>query len=124
MARRSNGWSRLPTSTISVGRRRQADVVATPPPSAVTVTSPVPLNAAFVVASFSLVLIFATAGTPIPLYNTYRAVNGITNGDLAFVSAGYFVAAAAALLVLGRLSNHLGRKPVALAALVTAAISC
>jgi MFS family permease len=84
----------------------------------------IPLHAAFLVASFSLVLVFAAAGTPIPLYNTYRASDGITNGDLALVSVAYFVAAATALLVLGRLSNHLGRRPVALTALASAAISC
>lgn len=67
---------------------------------------------------------FAVAGTPIPLYNTYRAEVGITNADLGLASVGYFVAAATSLLVLGRLSDYLGRRPVALAALVSAAASC
>src|SRR3954470_1377967 len=80
--------------------------------------------AAFVSAACSLVLVFATAGTPIPLYNTYRARDGITNADLALVSVAYFVAAATSLLMLGRLSNHLGRRPVALTALASAALSC
>jgi MFS family permease len=69
----------------------------------------------FVAASSPLVFVFAAAGTLIPLYNTYRAEDGITNGDLATASVFYFVAAAIALLILGRLSNHLGRRPVALA---------
>src|SRR3954449_12088807 len=80
-------------------------------------------RAAFVSAACSLVFVFAAAGTPIPLYNTYRAEDGITTADLAIVSVGYFVAAATSLLVLGRLSNYLGRRPVALAALASAAIS-
>src|SRR3954462_13470563 len=83
-----------------------------------------PLSAAFVVAACSLVFVFAAAGTPIPLYNTYRAEAGITNADLGWVSVGYFVAAATSLLALGRLSDHLGRRPVAIAALASAALSC
>lgn len=79
---------------------------------------------AFVVASWSLVLVFAAAGAPIPLFNLYRAEDAITNGDLGWVSVGYFVAAAVSLLLLGRLSNHLGRRVVAIAALVSAALSC
>ena len=79
---------------------------------------------AFVVATCSLVLVFAAAGTPIPLYNTYCAEDGITNADLGIVSVGYFVAAAVALLVFGRLSNYLGRRALALAALTSAAVSC
>src|SRR5215216_5602002 len=84
----------------------------------------VPLRIAFLAAACSLVFVFAAAGTPIPLYNTYRAQDGITNADLGWVSVGYFVAAATSLLVLGRLSNHLGRRPVAIAALASAALSC
>src|SRR4051812_17994399 len=83
-----------------------------------------PLGAAFVVATCAFVIVFAAAGTPIPLFNTYRADDGVTKGDLGMVSVGYFVAAAASLLLLGRLSNHVGRRPVAIAAVGTAALSC
>jgi MFS family permease len=83
-----------------------------------------PLGGAFVTAACSLVFVFAAAGTPIPLYSTYRAQDGVTNADLGWVSVGYFLAAATSLLVLGRLSNHLGRRPVAIAALASAALSC
>ncbi|HKW81517.1 MAG TPA: MFS transporter [Casimicrobiaceae bacterium] len=78
---------------------------------------------AFVVAACSLVFVFATAGVPIPLYNLYRAQDGITNADLGMVSVGYFVAAAISLLTFGRLSNHLGRRPIAIAALMSALLS-
>ncbi len=67
---------------------------------------------------------FATSGAPIPLFNVYRAHAGIDNADIGWVGVGYFVSAAAALLLLGRLSDHLGRRPVALAALGCAALSC
>src|SRR3954451_17492463 len=83
-----------------------------------------PLSAAFVVAACSLVFVVAAAGTPIPLYNTYRAEAGITNADRCWVSVGCLLAAATSLLVLGRLSNHLGGRPVAIAALASAALSC
>lgn len=84
----------------------------------------IPAIAAFAAAACSLVLVFAAAGTPIPLYNTYRAADGITNGDFALASVGYFVAAATSLLVFGRLSDHLGRRPIALAAMLSAALGC
>jgi MFS family permease len=77
--------------------------------------------AAFAVGSCALVLVFAAAGAPIPLYNTYRAADGLGHGAFATAAVGYFVAAAFALLTLGRLSNHLGRRPVSLAAFACAA---
>lgn len=81
-------------------------------------------NTAFLAATCAFVFVFAAAGTPIPLYNTYRLEDGLTNGDLAIVSVAYFIAAASSLLTGGRLSNFLGRRPVALAALMSAALGC
>lgn len=83
-----------------------------------------PRSAAFVVAACSLILVFAAAGAPIPLFNIYRAQDGITNVDLAVASVGYFAAAAVALLAFGRLSNHIGRRPIALFALLSAGFAC
>lgn len=67
-------------------------------------------------------LSFVSAGTPIPLYNLYRAEDGLTTADLTVVTAAYLVAAAVSLLVLGRLSDHLGRRAVGVAALVSTAL--
>src|SRR3954466_16220848 len=78
----------------------------------------------FVGASTSLVAVFAAAGSPIPLYETYRRADGLTAADLSLTAVAYFAGAVLALLVLGRLSNHLGRRPVTLAALVLAAAGC
>jgi MFS family permease len=78
-------------------------------------------GAAFAVGSCALVLVFAAAGAPIPLYNTYGVADGLGHDAFATVSVGYFVAAAVSLLALGRLSNHVGRRPVSLAALACAA---
>jgi MFS family permease len=71
-----------------------------------------------------LVAVFAASGGPIPLYENYRRADGLTSGDLALTAVAYFAGAMAALLVLGRLSNHLGRRPVSLASLALAAAGC
>lgn len=81
-------------------------------------------NTAFVAAACAFIFVFAAAGTPIPLYNTYRLEDGLTNSDLAIVSVAYFIAAASSLLIGGRLSNFVGRRPVALVALLSAALGC
>lgn len=81
-------------------------------------------NATFWIAACSFVLVFMTSGTPISLFNLYRAEDGLSNADLGVVSLGYFIAAAVALLMCGRLSNHLGRKPMALLAIGCCAASC
>jgi MFS family permease len=71
-----------------------------------------------------LTAVFAAAGSPIPLYETYRSADGLTTGDLAVATVLYFAGAVTALLVFGRVSNFLGRRPVSLAALVLAAAGC
>src|SRR4051812_44577213 len=80
--------------------------------------------ATFVAAAASFVFVFAAAGVPPPLFNTYRGEDAITNADLGHAAVGYFGAAALALVVCGRLSDHLGRKPVAFMALGAAALAC
>ena len=69
-----------------------------------------------IAASSSLIAVFAASASPIPLYEIYRRTDTLTHADLALTAVAYFVAVMAALLVFGRLSNHLGRRPVALAA--------
>jgi len=81
-------------------------------------------NATFWVASCAFVLVFMTSGTPISLFNLYREENGLTNADLGVVSLAYFISAAVALLMFGRLSNYIGRKPMALIAIGCCALSC
>jgi len=58
-------------------------------------------------------MIFAASATPIPLYDIYRQEDGLTYNDLALTAVVYFIGAITALLIFGRISNHLGRKPVA-----------
>ncbi|MCE9679458.1 MFS transporter [Shewanella sp. AS1] len=78
----------------------------------------------FFIASLAFILVFATSGAPISLFNTYRLENGLSNSDLGLVSLGYFIAAAIALLMFGRLSNFIGRKPMAIIALLCVIVSC
>src|SRR5215472_2001488 len=75
------------------------------------------LRLAFLSAVVSLVVSFAAAAVPIPLYNIYRAEDGFTNPGISMAVVAYAAGTIAALLVLGRLSNHLGRRLTAIASL-------
>ncbi|MDX3924732.1 MAG: MFS transporter [Shinella sp.] len=77
----------------------------------------------FVAATVALVAAFAASAAPIPLYGIYRASDGLTYGDLSLTAVAYFAGAVTSLLVFGRLSNHLGRRPVILLSLGLAAIA-
>ncbi|MGE4529237.1 MAG: MFS transporter [Rhodospirillaceae bacterium] len=79
---------------------------------------------AFAAATLSLCAVFAASATPIPLYAIYRAEDGLTYADLSLTAVSYFAGAITALLVFGRLSNHLGRRPVSLMSLALAEASC
>ena len=68
-------------------------------------------------ATASLIMIFVASSSPVPIYNIYRVENGITNADLSLSVVAYFAGTILALVYLGRLVNHLGRKPVSLATL-------
>ena len=76
----------------------------------------------FAAASAAFTLVFVAAGAPIPLYNTYRAEDGLTTADLTVATAAYLAAAAVALLFFGRLSDHLGRRPLGVTALACSAL--
>lgn len=78
----------------------------------------------FFAASGSLVAVFAASASPIPLYDVYRRTDGLTHADLALTAVSYFISIMAVLLVLGRVSNHAGRRPVCLAALAITAAGC
>lgn len=76
---------------------------------------------AFAGAAFSVIMVFAASGSPIPLYGTYRSQEQLSSGQVSLTAVAYFAAVVATLLVLARVSNHLGRRPVVLAALVLVA---
>jgi MFS family permease len=66
------------------------------------------------------------AGAPSPLYGVYQSIWHFSAVTLTAVFAVYAVALLAAFLVAGRLSDHLGRKPVIVVALFieVAAMAC
>src|SRR4051812_23744748 len=70
---------------------------------------------AHVAAVIGLAL-FASS-TPSPLYGTYRVLWGFSPVVLTLVYATYAVGVLAALLLAGRLSDEVGRRPVLLVAL-------
>ncbi|MBT2595964.1 MFS transporter [Arthrobacter sp. ISL-72] len=78
----------------------------------------------FIPATVSFVSVFAAGAAAIPLYDTYRTADGLTNDEFSLVAVVYFACAVFALLVLGRLSNHHGRRPVSIAALMLAIAGC
>ena len=59
------------------------------------------------------------SGTPSPLYTTYRELWGFSPIVLTLIYATYAFGVLAALLLAGRLSDEIGRRPVLLAALGT-----
>ncbi|OZG41428.1 MFS transporter [Aeromonas sp. A35_P] len=77
----------------------------------------------FIGAVLSLIVIYVTAAVPIPLYGLYQTQDQIGYLALSISSVVYFIGAVTALLLFGRLTNYLGRKPVSLAALLLAALS-
>jgi predicted MFS family arabinose efflux permease len=59
------------------------------------------------------------SGTPSPLYGTYRELWGFSPVVLTLIYATYAFGVLAALLLAGRLSDEIGRRPVLLTALAT-----
>jgi predicted MFS family arabinose efflux permease len=82
------------------------------------------LRLAFVSAVVSLVAVFAAVGSTIPLFNIYRAEDGFTNADISLTVVAYSAATLIALLVLGPLSNHVGRRPTSIASLGLLLLGC
>jgi MFS family permease len=82
------------------------------------------LRLAFLSAVVSLVASFATAAAPVPVYNIYRAQDGFTNFGISMAIVTYSFGAGTGLLVLGRLSNHLGRRLTAIISLSLLLLGC
>ncbi|MEV0159657.1 MFS transporter [Nonomuraea fuscirosea] len=82
------------------------------------------LRPAFVSAVLSLVAVFAAVGSTIPLFNIYRAEDGFTNAGISLTVVAYSAATLSTLLVLGRVSNHVGRRPTAIASLGLLVLGC
>jgi MFS family permease len=77
-----------------------------------------PGPAAFWVTVALMVLLFYASAAPTPLYGVYQAKWGFSAATLTAVFAIYVLFLLATLLVFGSLSDHVGRRPLIIAALV------
>jgi MFS family permease len=79
--------------------------------------------AAFLAAAAIIVLFLAASSAPSPLYVVYQQQWHFSSGTLTAVFAVYVVGMLASFLVLGALSDHLGRRPVLAAAIGLEAVA-
>ncbi len=77
-----------------------------------------PRSAAFWLVGATLVAFMFAAAAPTPLYVVYQAHWGFSATTLTTVFAVYALALLLALITVGALSDHIGRRPVLLAALI------
>jgi MFS family permease len=74
--------------------------------------------AGFWVIALMLVLVLCAASAPSPLYGVYQRLWGFPAFTLTAIYGVFAIAGLSTLLTSGRLSDHIGRRPVVLAALV------
>jgi predicted MFS family arabinose efflux permease len=80
-------------------------------------------KSAFVILTFATVVTMATASAPSPIYPIYQERWHFSVTVLTLVFAVYVVGLLVALLTVGSLSDHLGRRPILVVAFILAAIS-
>src|SRR5882724_3555883 len=78
---------------------------------------------AFLLLASLTVSFLAGSSAPTPLYGVYMAEWGLTPLMITLIFGIYALAVLVALLVAGRLSDHLGRKPVLLTATLAQALT-
>ncbi|WP_344690924.1 MFS transporter [Blastococcus jejuensis] len=81
-------------------------------------TRRLPRTAAFWSVAVLLVLMLAASGVPSPLYRVYQEQFGFSSGVLTTIFGIYSFALLLSLLVVGGLSDHVGRRPVLVVAFV------
>jgi predicted MFS family arabinose efflux permease len=74
-----------------------------------------PASVAFVAGAATLASLFLAAGAPNPLLPHYEQAWGFAPWLLTLAFGVYAIALLAALLVVGRLSDHIGRRPLLIA---------
>jgi predicted MFS family arabinose efflux permease len=79
--------------------------------------------AAFWSVAGLLVLMLAASGVPSPLYRVYQQEFGFSSGVLTTVFGVYAFSLLVSLLVVGGLSDHVGRRPVIAAAFAFEAVA-
>src|ERR1700742_3486766 len=83
---------------------------------------PLSRHAAYFLAAATIGLALFASGTPSPLYGTYSRLWGFDSLVLTLVYATYAFGVLATLILAGRLSDEVGRRPVLIVALATLAI--
>ena len=83
----------------------------------------VPANRAFLLFASITVSFLASSSAPTPLYAFYQAAWGFSPIMLTAIFAVYALAVLASLLVAGRLSDHVGRRPVLITAIAVQAFT-
>ncbi|MFB2551790.1 MFS transporter [Ensifer soli] len=71
----------------------------------------------------TLVAFLASSSTPTPLYHLYQQAWGFSSSMLTVVFGTYALALLASLLVVGSLSDHVGRRPVICASVLLLAVA-
>ncbi len=82
-----------------------------------------PRTAAFWSVAVLLVLMLAASGVPSPLYRVYQREFGFGSGVLTTIFGIYALALLVSLLVVGGLSDHVGRRPVLATAFLLEAVA-
>lgn len=80
-------------------------------------------TSAFYLQASIIVFFLAGSSAPTPLYAAYQAAWGFSPITITIVFGTYAIAVLSALLVVGSLSDHVGRRPVLLVAAIAQAIS-
>jgi MFS family permease len=78
---------------------------------------------AFAAITAILTLFMAASSAPSPLYVVYQREWGFSAATLTVVFAAYVLGLVASLLILGALSDHIGRRPVLAAAIALEAVA-
>jgi len=81
-----------------------------------------PPRAAFLLLASLTVSFLAGSSAPTPLYGMYMTQWGLTPLQITLIFGIYAAGVLLALLIAGRLSDHLGRRPVLLAATLSQAV--
>ncbi|WP_157271447.1 MFS transporter [Azohydromonas aeria] len=93
------------------------------PAAAATQRLRLPRRAAFYLKASIALSFLAGSSVPTPLYAVYQAQWGFSPTVLTLVFGVYAIAVLVALLVAGRLSDHVGRRPVLMAAAAAQALA-
>jgi MFS family permease len=106
----------LETTFVAIPDSNAQSVVADGPPR-----HRLSANAAFYLQASITVAFLAGSSAPSPLYPIYQAAWGFSSLAITVIFGIYAFAVLVALLIAGRISDHVGRRPVLLAATVVQA---